>query len=362
MKRILSVLFIFALIFSLGSGCASGRPDVPTTTPDARGNETSTGENLSIVSTIFPQYDWVKNILGEKAGNMDLTLLISSTVDLHSYNPSVSDIAKVSTADLFIYVGGDSDAWVEDVLKQTVNPNMVVINLLDVLGDGAKFEEIIEGMQHDHDDCDDEDHDHDHDDCDDDDCDDEDHDHDHDHHHDDIDEHVWLSLKNAVIFCHAIAEVISSLDPENADIYTANLNIYIEKLLALDEEYTTALSNVSNRTLLFADRFPFRYLVDDYGLNYYAAFSGCSAETEASFSTIIFLAQKVDELRLNTVMITESGNRAIAETVINTTQAKNQQILELDAMQAITISDVQNGATFLSIMESNLLVLKEALK
>jgi len=151
------------------------------------------------------------------------------------------------------------------------------------------------------------------------------------------------------------------LDPVNAEVYAANLSSYAGKLLALDEEYATVLDNVNNRTLLFADRFPFRYLVDDYGLHYYAAFSGCSAETEASFSTIIFLAQKVDELGLHTVMVTESGNQAIAETVISNTQAKDQQILELDAMQAITLAEVQAGATFLSIMESNLLVLKEAL-
>jgi len=173
---------------------------------------------------------------------------------------------------------------------------------------------------------------------------------------------VWLSLKNTVIFCHAIAEAISSLDPVNANIYAANLTVYIEKLLALDAEYTAALENLTNRTLLFADRFPFRYLVDDYDLNYYAAFSGCSAETEASFSTIVFLAQKVDEHDLHTVMVTESGNRAIAETVISNAGAGNRQILELDSMQAVTMSDIDSGVTFLSIMESNLLVLKAALQ
>jgi len=380
-KRILPIILICILLLSLSSGCAQEAP---------------ADKCLSIVCTIFPQYDWVREILGEKAGNMDLTLLISSTVDLHSFNPSVSDIVKVSTADLFIYVGGDSDSWVYDVLKQAVNPNMVVINLIEALGDGAKLEEIIEGMQHDDDhdhdhdhddDCDDDDHDHDHD-CGDDDCDDDDHDHDHDHdhddddhdhdhdhddhdddddhdhdhhHHDEIDEHVWLSLRNAVIFCHAIADAISSLDPTNADVYAANLAAYTNRLLALDNEFSSVLDTVSNRTLLFADRFPFRYLVDDYDLHYYAAFSGCSAETEASFSTIIFLSQKLDELDLHTVMMTESGNRAIAETVISNSGSGNRQILELDSMQAVTTADVDRGVTFLSIMESNLLVLKEAL-
>ena len=394
MKRVLSILFICALLLSLISGCSQetlGDPPVepPTeqsvATPDVPPDNLATGEKLSIVCTIFPQYDWVMNILGEKAGNMDTTLLISSTVDLHSYNPSVSDIAKISTADIFICVGGDSDDWVEGAMRQVTNPDMVVINLLDVLGDGAKLEEIIEGMQHDHeycedeDDCDDPEHGHDHghshshshdhghdDDCDDDDeCDAPDHDHNDDgdehHHHGEVDEHVWLSLRNAVIFCHTIAEAITSLDPVNADLYLANLNNYIDRLLSLDEEYATVLDNVPGNTLLFADRFPFRYLVDDFGLNYYAAFTGCSAETEASFSTILFLAGKVDELALHTVMITESGSQAIAEAVISNTAAGNQQILVLDSMQAVTTTDILDGAAFLSIMESNLLVLKNAL-
>ena len=398
MRRILSIVFICTLVLSLASGCAQDEaPGQPDVTPGV--TQESTGESLSIVSTIFPQYDWVREILGEKASNMDLTLLISSAVDLHSFNPSISDIATIATADLFIYVGGHSDDWVEGALRQATNPNIVVINLMEVLGDGAKLEEIIEGMQHDHHDCDDDDcdHDHDHHDCDDDDCDhdhhdcdddDCDHDHhdcddddcDHDHHdcddhdgddddcghdhhhHGESDEHVWLSLRNAVVFCHAIADALSALDPVNADYYAANLAAYVEKLLSLDEEYRAALGNIENKTLLFADRFPFRYLADDYGINYYAAFSGCSAETEASFSTIIFLAGKVDELGLSTVMITESGNRAIAETVISNTETKDQQILELDSMQSITTADVQRGVTFLSIMESNLAVLVEVLK
>jgi zinc transport system substrate-binding protein len=163
------------------------------------------------------------------------------------------------------------------------------------------------------------------------------------------------------VFCHAITDALSALDPTNADYYASNLAAYTVKLLSLDEEYKVAMGNIENKTLLFADRFPFRYLVDDYGINYYAAFSGCSAETEASFSTIIFLAGKVDELGLNTVMVTESGNRAIAETVINNTETKDQKIMELDSIQSITTADVQRGATFLSIMESNLAVLVEAL-
>jgi len=427
MKRLLAIIFICSLLSALFIGCAG--QEAPVVTPEPIITEPGLvtepgpvvvtepefqGNSLKIVSTIFPQYDWVREILGENAGNMDLTLLIASTVDLHSFQPSVSDIATIAAADLFIYVGGDSDEWVEAALRQSTNPDLIVINLVEVLGDGAKIEEIIEGMQHDHDaceddecdddshdhdedcdddDCDDDDdhrhshnhgyshghshdHSHDHDDdCDDDDCDDDDHDHDHDedhsddhshdhdahHHHDEIDEHVWLSLRNAVVFSSEIATALYKLDPVNAGIYASNLTAYIDRLLSLDEEFATILDNVNRRTLLFADRFPFRYLVDDYGLDYYAAFSGCSAETEASFATIAFLAGKLDELGLSTVMVTETGNFAIAETVIANSSVENWQILILDSMQSVTTADVQSGVTFLSIMESNLQVLKEAL-
>jgi len=352
----------------------------PTTQPEPSPEPTPEVISLSIVSTIFPQYDWVRQILGDKADNMDLTLVINNRIDLHNFQPSVSDIVNISTSDLFIYVGGESDGWVEDALKQSVNPNMVVINLLELLGDSVKFEEIIEGMDHDHcddDDCDDEthDHSHSHDSCSadsHDDCDDDTHDHDHDHsdhddhddhvhHHGEIDEHVWLSLRNAVIFCNAITDALSTLDPDNAEVYRANLIAYLEILAALDTEYRTVVDAASVATLLFADRFPFRYLVDDYGLRYYAAFPGCSAETEASFSTIIFLAGKVDELELRNVMVTESADDSIARTIISNTETGNQQILVLDSMQSANSTDWQNGITFLSIMESNLDVLRQAL-
>jgi len=409
MKRLLSVLFACSLLLTLISACAGNETPVITSDPTpTTGAETTQNpdpepdpereiKNLTIVSTIFPQYDWVREILGDHADHMDLNLLISSTIDLHNFQPSVSDIATIATADLFICVGGDSDDWVEAALRQSTNPDKIIINLLEVLGDGVKTEELIEGMQHDHDACEDEEecddddhghshghshshshgHSHDHDDdedCEDEDeCDDETHDHDHDdhddrddrdhdnHHHGDADEHVWLSLNNAVLFSRHIASAIKTLDPENADIYEENLERYIEKLLDLNEEFAVTIDNLSGNTLLFADRFPFRYLVDEYNLHYYAAFSGCSAETEASFATIIFLAGKLDEYDLDTVMVTESGNHAIAETVISSSSRGDQQILILDSMQSVTLNDIRNGITFLSIMESNLHVLKDAL-
>jgi len=314
-------------------------------------NQKNSNDKISIVCTIFPQYDWVRQILGDKADNIELTLLLDKKIDLHSYQPSVENIAQISACDLFIYVGGESDHWADDVLLEAINKNMVVINLMDILGDAAKAEEIKEGMQEDEHHHEDED-DHDHDD-----------EHDHDHEDEvEYDEHIWLSLKNAQILCVAIANAVSALDADNAEIYQNNLTAYNEKLSALDSEYQTTIDDAPIRTLLFGDRFPFRYLVDNYGLDYYAAFVGCSAETEANFTTIIFLAGKADELGLKSIMVTESSDQSIAKTVINNTTEKNQQILVMNAMQSVTKSDVQNGTTYLSVMESNLNILKEALK
>ena len=355
MKKITILIIISALIAAL-SGCTRNTGFIPN-------------DKISIVSTVFPQYDWVRQILGDKTDNFELTLLLDGRMDMHSFQPSLNDIAKISSSDLFIYVGGVSDVWVDDVLRRAINPNMIVINLMDILGEAAKIEDIIEGMEVHHHACG---YSHA--------C---DHDHgffhnlfssilsffksgrgyNHEHRHEhEFDEHVWLSLRNAVLFNTAIADALSSLDTDNAEVYRDNLSAYIEKLSALDARYQAVVNEAPVRTLLFGDRFPFRYLMDDYGINYYAAFSGCSAETEASFSTIVFLAGKTDDLNLNTVMVTESTDRAIARTIINNTADKSQQILALDSMQSVISSDIRNGVTYLLIMENNLNVLGEALK
>lgn len=337
MKKAFSFLISVLLIAGCLSACSSG--DQPAA---------DTGR-IQIVTTIFPEYDWVMNILGGNPSEADVTMLLDTGVDLHSFQPTAADILKISTCDLFIYVGGESDEWVDDALQEATNKDMIVINLLDVLGDAVKEEEVIEGMQE-------EDHEHE----------DEDDEHDEDHDHEDgeveYDEHVWLSLKNAAVLVNSISDTIQKLDPDNAEFCKKNTAAYIEKLNALDAEYQATVSSSSYKTLLFGDRFPFRYLVDDYGLDYYAAFVGCSAETEASFETITFLSQKVDELSLPAVLTIEGTDHRIAETIVQNTQAKDQQILTMDSMQSVTAKDVENGTTYLSIMEKNLSVLKDALK
>lgn len=499
-KKYISILLIVIItIFNLA---ACGQ----------KSNNITDNGKVKVVTTIFPEYDWVKEIVGDKAADIELTMLLDNGVDLHNYQPTASDILKVANCDLFIYVGGESDAWVEDALKQSVNKNMKVINLLDVLEDNVKTEESMPGMQAE------EEHNHGYTHFADSDVRDRslsdwagdwqsvypyleeglfdevmerkaesgdktaeeykayyetgyktdvsqiiiddtnnticfvkngiaskaeyeykgyqiydyssgnrgvryffeaiddssaapkyvqfsDHginpgkaEHFHiyagddgfdalseemdnwptyypsdmsatqiaddmlEHEEKEYDEHVWLSLKNVEVLCEKIAEELGNIDPDNKDIYKANVSEYVAKLDSLDSQYKTVVSNASQKTLLFGDRFPFRYLVDDYGLSYYAAFAGCSAESEASFETVLFLAQKIDELGLKNVMTIEKSDQKIAKTIIQNTKDKNQNILTLDSMQSTTNEDVKNGATYYSIMENNLNVLKEALK
>lgn len=328
MKKITALLLALFMLVAALAGCG-------------KQNDTNQTDKLSIVTTIFPEYDWVREILGEKADNAEITMLLDNGVDLHSYQPTADDIVKISDCDLFIYVGGESDEWVEDALRNAANGNMKVINLLEVLGDSVKTEEIVEGMQeaeHEHEDA--EEHEH----------------------EEEADEHVWLSLKNAKMLVRVISKALQELDPDSKDIYAANADAYVKKLSALDAEYQAAVDAASNKTILFGDRFPFRYLVDDYGLRYYAAFVGCSAETEAGFETISFLAKRVDEWKLPCVLTIEGAQHKIAETVVRNTTAKNQRVLTMDSMQSTTSKDVKNGTTYLSVMEKNLSVLKEALR
>lgn len=506
-----------------------------------------TGEQLSIVCTIFPEYDWVKQILGDHVSHAEITYLLDSGMDLHSYQPTAMDMAKIADCDLFVYVGGESDEWVEDALAEAVNPDMQAINLMEVMGDAAKEEEVKEGMEHDHDHEHDEHDEHDHskevstfeDDevqdrplsdwegdwqsayplvldgsldeawehksedgsmtaaeykdyytkgyksdynaisihdnhikftdkdgkvtesdykytgyyiqnwstgtkaamyrfeaedheagapiyiefndhmiepekaehfhirmsnesfdaivdpegnwptffdaaltpdevCDEvighgysNEDEDEDHDHEedghnHEHEHEEgdveYDEHVWLSLKNAKTLCTEIADRLSILDSANKGDYKANLDAYTAQLDKLDGDFKTLIDGASQKTLVFGDRFPFRYFVDDYGLDYFAAFAGCSAETEASFDTIVFLAEKMDELGCGTIFTIENSDHKIAQTIIDNTKAKNQNIAEMNSLQSVTKDQISSGATYLSLMQANYDTLKGALQ
>lgn len=328
-KKITSILIAMVLAFT-GAGVWG------TTVVRAESSSSESDNKLKIVATIFPEYDWTREILGDRLEDVDLTLLLDNGTDLHSFQPAVKDIMKVSSCDLLIYVGGESDQWIEDALKSAANPDMKTINLMETLKDFIKEEETVEGMQEKH--------------------------HSHEEDEKEYDEHVWTSLRNASVAAEVIADTLAELDPENSDIYKENLRSYQGELSSLDNEYQKTVDQSTHKTLLFADRFPFRYLVDDYGISYYAAFSGCSAESEASFKTITFLAEKVDELGLKEVFTIEKSDDRIAETVIENTRDKDQKVAVLNSMQSITSEEIADGTTYLSIMEDNLKVLKTALK
>lgn len=300
----------------------------------AAAKENTPGEPLQIVTTIFPLYDWITNIVGDDPGSVDVTMLLDNGVDFHSYQPTADDMLTISTCDLFIYVGGESDGWVTDALHEAVNEDMVVVNLLEELGDAAREEELVEGMQAGGEEADDE---------------------------KSYDEHIWLSLKNAAFLSERIKEALTALDEAHAAVFEENTRTYVQELDELDQACEDMVSKAQIRTVLFGDRFPFRYLTDDYGLTYYAAFDGCSAETEASFETIMFLAQKMDELSLHTCLVTEGSDRRIAETIVNSTKTRDQQILVMNSMQAVTSGQKEEGVTYLSVMEENLEVLRQAL-
>ena len=321
-KRVIILTAVMAFAAVLFTGC---------------GQKKNNGK-LSVVVTIFPEYDWVREILGDNPAGAEIKLLLDNGADLHSYQPTADDVLKVQNCDIFIYAGGESDKWVADVLRQKSNKDMIVLNLLDILGDRAKEEEIVEGMEAEEEEEEEEEEE------------------------GEKDEHVWLSIKNAEIICDAINDALSKADKKNAETYAKNTAAYKEKLDKLDKEFEAAVENAGTKTLLFGDRFPFRYLTDDYGLTYYAAFVGCSAESEASFKTIKFLADKINELSLKHVMKIESSNGKLADSIIENSGAKNVDVLTLNSIQSITSADVKQGASYLSLMEENLSVLKKALE
>ena len=314
MKKLLMTALALAMLLTTLGGCAAREE-----------TEKPADGGLKIVTTVFPVYDWTKNILGERAEAHSLQLLLKDGTDLHSFQPSVSDLAAVSSCDLLICIGGESEDWIEDALAERQNPDMRVLRLMDLLGERALQEELCEGMEGESEE-------------------------------DETDEHIWLSLKNAEILCEAIRDALKELDGAHARSYDAACAAYCVKLQELDTAYQSCVENAQRRCLIFADRFPFRYLVEDYDLDYYAAFSGCSAETEASFNTVIFLAGKLDELGLGCVCVIENSDGKLARTVIENAENPDIKVLTLHSMQSAV-----GGENYLSLAEKNLNTLREAL-
>jgi len=296
-------------------------------------------KKLSVVAAIYPQYDWLRNILGERTDSLNLELLVKNGMDLHSYNPSAKDIATIANANTVVYVGGESDMWIEKALEATPKAGRIEVNLMKALGDRVKEEEIVEGMQAEGE-------------------------HGEEHAEEaENDEHVWLSLKNAEILVMTLADAISKQDTAHASEYHLNAALYIAKISALDAQYRATVDKATQKTILFGDRFPFRYLVDDYGIKYYAAFVGCSAESEASFETVAFLAGKMDSLQLPAIFTIDGSDGKIARAILEASkQSKEAQVLTLNSMQSMTDAQAQAGTDYLSIMQANLEILEKGLK
>lgn len=292
-----------------------------------------TSDRVNIVCTIFPEYDWVRNIIDtENDTKTTLTLLVKNGVDLHSYQPSATDMITLKNCDVLMFVGGESDKWIYDAIENPTNQNMIKINLMEVLKNHIKEEEIVEGMQTKNKD------------------------------ELEYDEHVWLSIKNAKIICEYFTKTLISLVPENAREYQIRYEEYLKKLDAMDLSFKAITSEAQNKTLIFCDRFPFRYLLDDYDLKYFAAFAGCSAETEASFETVAFLAKKLSEHDLNAVIVLENSDKKIAKTVIGNAKRPKCDILTMDSMQSVTLRQAFAGVSYISEMQKNLETIQTALK
>lgn len=310
MKKKIGLLLALSMLASVLIGC--GGPVEVDKDGDGK---------IEIICTIYPVYDWVSQIAGERA---NVTYLLDSGVDLHNYQPTVKDLVSIKESDLFIYVGGDSDEWADDILDRSFNH----INLMELASELTLDEEESEGMQEVEDD--------------------------HGHNHAHADEHVWMSVEIAQELVEGIMETLMEIDPENANYYKSNGDTYLDELELLGDEFEEALEEYAGSTIIVADRFPLLYLVNDYDLEYFAAFSGCSADAEVSFETLKFLSDKYDELGHTYMFQLEDSGQKIASSILGT----NQNVLTINSMQSVT-GDIAE-LSYINIMKTNLETLVKA--
>lgn len=286
---------------------------------------------LKIVTTIFPQYDFVRAIAGG-TGAVNVRMLLSPGEEVHSYEPTPLDIKEIQNCDLFIYVGAENDVWVDRILENMGDKRPETLRLVDLTETVA--EESVEGMMeekgHDHEESREE----------------------------EADEHVWTSPVKAAEITEAIAQKIAELDPANADDYLANAQDYEAKILDLDAQFRQIAENAERKVLVFGDRFPIQYFAEEYGLDYFAAFPGCSSESEPSASTLAFLIDKVREEEIPVVFSIEFSNGNIARAICESTGAVQRTY---NSCHNVTKEQMENGATYVSLMSENLETVREAL-
>lgn len=313
----LSLLFIFITAFSFSS-CSSDKENVK-----------KDSSKISVVTTIFPYYDFTRSIAGDKA---DIKLLLSPGSEPHSYEPSPSDIVAIENCDIFIYNGGESDEWVESVLDSIENKNMKVMRMMD-------YVDLLYEQNFDHDE-----HNHEHE--------------EHDDHGEEYDEHIWTSIRNAEKLTDAIYDELSSCDFANKEIYAKNRDTYINKLQTLDLKISEIVSNAKRKTVVFGDRFPFLYFVTDYSLEFECAFPGCSSETEPSISTVTHMIDFTRNNQVPVVFYLEFSNGKVAKLISEDTGAKT---MRFSSCHNVTKDEFADGASYISLMEQNAKALKEAL-
>ena len=289
---------------------------------DSKINESS--QKINVVATIFPQYDFARQIAGDK---INLTMLIPPGAESHSYEPTPQDMINIQKSDVFIYVGGENDNWIDNILNSIDISQKKVISLLDcvdVLDENSESTAAQPSSNS----------------------------------HREVDEHVWTSPKNAMKIAQKISETLCDLDADNAGFYSKNLNQYIEQLEILDNNFKNVVETGKRKTLIFGDRFAFRYFAEEYGLNCYAAFSGCSSQTETSAAQMAYIIDKVKELKIPVILKMELSSENIARAVAQETNAK---VLTMHSCHNVLKSEFENGETYLNYMNKNLDVLKEAL-
>ncbi|HPR39734.1 MAG TPA: metal ABC transporter substrate-binding protein [Oscillospiraceae bacterium] len=330
MKRFLSIILSLLMAVSL-SACTKSEEAESSSVPDSSEVE-ETEEKISIVCTNFSEYDFVRQIVGEAA---DLTMLLKPGAESHSYEPTPQDMITIENCDLFVYVGGDSDEWVSGILESVDQSGMETVKLMDCVE--TVEEEHVEGMQAEEDEQDESESD---------------------EEEPELDEHVWTSPANAMLIVQKLSDTICEIDPENQETYEQNTTAYLGDLQALDDEFREVIDSAARKEIIVGDRFPFLYFCKEFGLTYYAAFPGCSTDTEADAATIAFLINKVKEDNIPVVFHIELSNEQMCDSICEATGAKKEL---LNAVHNVSADDFAAGATYLSLMEHNVEVLREAL-
>jgi zinc transport system substrate-binding protein len=325
MKKINLFIFVclIVLLIFVPTGCNKD-DDISTTE-----NE---NDKIDVITTIFPEYDFVRQIAGDL---VNLSLLLPPGSESHSFDPTPQDIIQIQDSEMFVFVGGDSDEWVNHILEPMDQNSLKTVKLMDCVE--VVEEELVEGMEEDvH----------------------EEHEEQEEHEEHELDEHVWTSPRNAILIVKKLRDELCEIDPRNAGSYKENAEVYIDKLKVLDQSFQEVVDHAARKVIIFGDRFPLRYFVEDYGISYYAAFPGCSTDTQASAATVAFLIDKIKEDKIPVVFHIELSNEQMCDSISDATGAKKELF---HAVHNISKDDFEAGVTYLELMEKNVEVLEEAL-